>query len=152
VTDSNSVVLDSSATLDIQLGGTTQCTGYDEYTVGGRLTLIQPTLNITLTNGFVPAAGESFEILEWGSLTGTFGTVTIPSLSAGLGWDMSALYTIGTITVENTSAGSSDGPLPLWALGALGAGLVSIGSRRLKKTAHREGPARLPTVATVFKG
>jgi hypothetical protein len=44
-----------------------------------------------------------------------------------------------TITVTGGSSGSSsnstDGPLPLWALGALGAGLVGIASRRLKKGA-----------------
>jgi hypothetical protein len=34
---------------------------------------------------------------------------------------------------SSASPASSDGPLPLWAIGALGAGLVGIASRRLKK-------------------
>jgi len=42
------------------------------------------------------------------------------------------------ITVAGGGSGgsenSSDGPLPLWAMGALGAGLVGIASRRFKKT------------------
>jgi hypothetical protein len=132
VTNQNSVLLDSSATLDLQLGGTTPCTGYDEYSVGGTLTLVQPTLDVTLTNGFVPAAGESFTILSWGSLSGTFGTVTLPALSAGLTWNTSALYTTGTISVGSSE---SSAPMPLWALGVLGAGFLGIASRRLRKTA-----------------
>jgi alpha-tubulin suppressor-like RCC1 family protein len=45
-----------------------------------------------------------------------------------------------TITVTGGGAGgagsgATDGPLPLWALGALGAGLMGIASRRLKKPA-----------------
>jgi hypothetical protein len=35
-------------------------------------------------------------------------------------------------TAGPTSAADSDGPMPLWALGALGAGLVAIASRRMK--------------------
>ncbi len=129
VTNQNNVLLDSTATLDLQLGGTTPCTGYDEYSVGGTLTLIHPTLDVTLTNGFVPANGESFTILSWGSLSGTFGAVTLPALSAGLVWNTGALYATGTISVTSPP---TDGPLPLWALGALGAGLLGIASRRRK--------------------
>jgi len=127
-TNSNNVLLDSSATLNLQLGGTTQCTGYDEYIVGGTLTLNGPTLDVTLINGFVPAAGESFTILSWGSLTGTFGTVTLPALSAGLVWNTTALYTTGTIAVTSASANV---PVPAWALALLGVMLVGVASRRL---------------------
>ena len=47
----------------------------------------------------------------------------------------------GVLTAQSCQAGGSgnggdsDGPLPLWALGALGAGLLGIASRRLKKAA-----------------
>jgi hypothetical protein len=134
VTNQNNVLLDATATLNLQLGGTTPCTGYDEYSVGGSLTLLQPTLDITLTNGFMPAAGDTFTILSWGSLTGTFGTVTLPALSAGLAWNTSALYTTGTITVASTSGSAvSDGPIPPWALGVLGVGLFGIASRVIRK-------------------
>jgi len=43
-----------------------------------------------------------------------------------------------TVTVSgsgNTTGGSADGPIPLWALSVLGAGLMGIASRRLKRTA-----------------
>jgi len=38
-------------------------------------------------------------------------------------------------TLTQDQSASTDGPIPLWALGALGAGLVAIGSRRMAKTA-----------------
>ena len=36
--------------------------------------------------------------------------------------------------VQPSAGGATDGPIPLWALGALGAGLVGIASRRLAKS------------------
>jgi len=53
-------------------------------------------------------------------------------------WDQSSLYATGTIDVMNSSAGGgSDGPIPPWVLGALGAGLIGIASRRIKITDSR---------------
>ena len=39
----------------------------------------------------------------------------------------------GTPGGSNVGDGATDGPLPLWALGALGAGLIGVASRRLRK-------------------
>jgi hypothetical protein len=135
LTNQNNVILESTATLNLQLGGTTPCTSYDEYSVSGSLTLLDPTLDVSLTDSFVPAAGESFTILSWGSLTGAFGTVTLPNLSTGLVWNTSALYTTGTISVAQQSSAAA--PLPPWALGALGAGLVGLASRSLRANFSR---------------
>ena len=132
-TDQESVVLQSTETLTVDLGGATPCTGYGQYNAAQSLTLNQPNLNVVLTNDFIPALGQSFRILTWnGTLSGTFGTITLPNLPAGLSWNTTSLYTTGTIMVVG---GSEDGPLPLWAFGALGAGLVGIASRRLRKSA-----------------
>lgn len=48
-----------------------------------------------------------------------------------VGFSITSL-TLGSETLS--SAASSDGPMPLWAIGALGAGLVGIASRRIKKS------------------
>jgi hypothetical protein len=132
VSDPGSVVLESTSTLTLEMIGTTPCTQYDRYSVGGALSLQGGTLDVTLGNGFVPVAGDSFQILTWGTLSGTFGTVTLPALSAGLTWSTSALYTSGTISVTSQSA-NTEAPLPVWALGALGTGLIGIASRRMRK-------------------
>src|SRR5262249_37648130 len=42
----------------------------------------------------------SFDILDWGSLTGTFNSLVLPSLAAGLTWNTSALYTSGVLSVD----------------------------------------------------
>jgi autotransporter-associated beta strand protein len=91
----------SPATLSILLGGTTQFTQYDHVNVLGQLSLAG-TLNVSLINSFSPAIGNSFDILDWGTLNGTFATVQLPDLGGRIVWDSSQLYTTGTLSVQNT--------------------------------------------------
>jgi len=130
VTDQGNVIFEGSAWLEIELGGPTACTGYDQYSVNLSLTLNGPSLNVSLYGGFVPQAGQSFDILNWGSLAGTFGTVNLPALPAGLIWDQSQLYTQGVLTVQDEHAEDTDVPLPLWAIGLLGASVLAPLLRR----------------------
>jgi hypothetical protein len=44
-------------------------------------------------------------------------------------------WTLTEVQTSVTAGGETDGPIPLWALGALGAALVGIASRRAAKTA-----------------
>ena len=62
------------------------------------------TLVVTLGNGFQPAAGDRFDLLDWGSLTGTFDGIHLPQLPNDLEWDTSALYSTGTITIDDGGA------------------------------------------------
>jgi len=149
VTDQNGVILQSSATLTIDLGGATPCTGYGQYSVAQSLTLNQPVLNVILTNGFTPAAGQSFAILSWVRLSGTFGTVTLPTLPGGLSWDTSALYTAGTITVEKPAAptiGITAGASQAFTAGksAVPVTFTIAGGGALKVTAVSSNTALLP--------
>ncbi len=87
--------------LKIELGGTTLGTQYDHVAVAGQLTLdgkLQVS-KIDLSNGFNFAPGQSFDILDWSSLSGTFSTLQLPTLSAGLMWNTSQLYTAGILSV-----------------------------------------------------
>ncbi|MGV3771328.1 MAG: beta strand repeat-containing protein, partial [Verrucomicrobiales bacterium] len=69
----------------IEIGGTggpgVNPNGHDQINVTGLATL-GGTLEITLINGFVPAVGNSFTVMTWGSRSGEFsnwlGTVSIP--------------------------------------------------------------------------
>lgn len=123
VSDQGNVVFESGASLEIEIGGITPCTQFDQYTVALTLTLNQPTLNLLLINGFVPAAGQRFRILIWGTLVGNFGQVNLPALPSGLVWDTTQLYTSGELAV--VGPGDADVPLPAWALGLLGAGFMT---------------------------
>ena len=145
VSNAGNVVFQASSTLNIELIGTTRCSGYDSYTVGQTLTLQGATLNVTLGNGFVPAAGQSFQILSWKTLSGTFGTLNLPPLGAGSAWNTGALYTTGTISVTGpvvTGGAATDGPLPPWSFVALGAGFLGIAQRRLRANRCIRGASR----------
>ena len=94
------VFLDSTALLKMELGGTTVGSQYDKVNVAGQLSL-GGTLDVVLYNGFSPTSGNKFDILDWGSLSGHFSSVSLPALSAGLAWESAQLYTTGTLDVVN---------------------------------------------------
>jgi hypothetical protein len=127
VTDQGNVVFEAGAQLEIALGGTTACTGYDRYAVALSLTLQGPTMTVVLINGFVPAAGQRFDVLDMGTLTGTLGTVNLPALPTGMTWDTTALQRSGEIAVVATVADSVV-PLPAWASLLRASVLSSAGS------------------------
>ena len=66
--------------------------------VAGQLSL-EGALQVSLINGFAPAAGNTFDVLDWGSLTGTFTSLQLPTLGASLQWNTSQLYTTGVLSV-----------------------------------------------------
>jgi hypothetical protein len=84
--------------LNIELGGIAPGTGYDRIQVAGRLS-IGGILSLSLINGFAPSAGDTFDILDWGTLDGTFSDVVLPNLGATKAWDTSSLYTSGVLSV-----------------------------------------------------
>jgi hypothetical protein len=55
---------------------------YNYLTVTGTATLAG-TVNVTLLNGYTPAAGYLFELLSYGSRLGQFDTVNLPSYQGG---------------------------------------------------------------------
>jgi fibronectin-binding autotransporter adhesin len=56
------------------------------------------TLNVTRVGGAL-VAGDTFNLFDWSSATGTFSTVNLPSLDTGLVWDQSSLYSNGQISI-----------------------------------------------------
>jgi fibronectin-binding autotransporter adhesin len=76
----------SSASLDIDLGGTAANTLYDVLDITGAASL-NGTLNVDLVNGYTPKVNASFTILNFGSDTGSsqFSTVNLPTV-AGDHW------------------------------------------------------------------
>ena len=65
--------------------------------VAGQLS-IGGALSVSLINGFTPAAWSTFDLLDWGSLAGTFSSISLPTLQVGQ-WDTSKLYVDGTLSV-----------------------------------------------------
>lgn len=88
--------------LVMELGGTTPGTQYDQLHVTGTLTL-NGTLDVRLVNlgagVFSPQAGNSFDLLDWGTISGTFSAIQLPTLTGALAWNTSQLYLTGVLSV-----------------------------------------------------
>ena len=74
------VILNPSARFFAELGGTTPGTQYDQVISTGAFSLAG-ALNVSLTNGFTPSAGQSFNLFDWGTVSGSFSTLSLPTLS-----------------------------------------------------------------------
>ena len=70
VTFDNTPVSSGAPVLQIELAGIAPGTEYDQLHVTGQLSL-GGILQISLLNAFAPAAGNTFDILDWGTLSGT---------------------------------------------------------------------------------
>jgi hypothetical protein len=108
------VTLSASATLLTEIGGTTACNDYDQISVAGTLTINGATLEVVLINNFEPAFGNHFDILDRGSLAGSFGNIDTSAapLSYPLDWDTSLLYLTGELVVDVQHF--ADGDLAPW--------------------------------------
>ena len=89
---------DATALLQFELGGQKPGVEFDRLLVGGNVSLAG-TLKVSLIGGFSPTLGDSFDILDWGTLSGTFSTLQLPALGNNLAWNTSQLYTSGVISV-----------------------------------------------------
>ena len=111
VSGTGSTSLASAATLNAgsftQRGLTLQLAGdtagsYSKLDVAGALNLAGE-LTVSLVNGFTPALGNSFDLLDWGSLVGHFSSLSLPALSTGLAWNSTQLYTKGVLSVIDSN-------------------------------------------------
>jgi hypothetical protein len=69
----------TSGIVNLELGGTTAGSGYDQIAVTGTATLAG-TLNVSLINGFTPTTGQTFTLISsTGARSGRFGAETIPA-------------------------------------------------------------------------
>ena len=91
----------SDARLLLEIGGTDPGNEFDVLQVGGTADLAGE-LAVVLIEDYQPILGDSFAILDFGSLspdTPGFDTVILPALDGGLAWDDSALYSSGSLSV-----------------------------------------------------
>lgn len=86
----------ASGKLQIQINGTNAGT-FDRLNVSGAVNLAG-TLEVTLSS-FTPVQNNVWDVLDFTSRLGTFGTLSLPPLTGSLEWDTSKLYVDGTIRV-----------------------------------------------------
>jgi alpha-tubulin suppressor-like RCC1 family protein len=120
-----------AGSLNIALGGTTPGTGFDVLTVGGGAWIAGGTLNVSLTNGFMPTASMSFVFLNAASILGTFSTVHFPTNLGGL--RMQLTYTSTSVTIGFS-------PLPYVSAGPTNQAVPAGGTVNLSVSATGTGP------------
>lgn len=91
-----------TGTLNIEIGGLSAGSGFDQLQASGSATLAG-TLNVDLINGYKPTAADTFQIMAYGSGSGAFDSVNLPSPY----WTIS--YNAGGVTLE------ADYPRTCWA-------------------------------------
>jgi hypothetical protein len=90
----------ASGTLNIELGGTTLGTQYDQLNVTGAVTL-DGTLNVTTIGGFMPVSGNAFKVLTFTSKTNDFATKN--GLNLGSGTNLIPTYSASDLTLVTNS-------------------------------------------------
>jgi hypothetical protein len=86
---SGNVTFNFTSLLVIEIGGLMPRTEHDQINVANTLTLNSPTLELVLIDDFEPQPGGLFDILDWGTLISTFGSIDKFStpLPYWLAWD-----------------------------------------------------------------
>jgi autotransporter-associated beta strand protein len=98
LTVNNGVALQSGSTTWMEISKTQNAN--DQLVVSGALTY-GGTLVVSNVSGTF-AAGDSFKVFQAGAIAGSFGSVSLPALSAGLGWNTANLNS-GVIGVIHTT-------------------------------------------------
>jgi autotransporter-associated beta strand protein len=118
----DSLSLNSSSTTTLALGGTLT-SAYSHVSGISNLTLDGP-ITVTLTNGFVPASGDSFDLFDFTSINSAgfnIGTeLTLPALDPGLSWNTGGFISSCVIAVV---------PEPS-SLGLIGVSVALLAARR----------------------
>ncbi len=97
LTISGAYVQSSTGAMDIEIGGTTAGTLFDQVVVKGQA-ILDGTLNVSLLNGFKPVNGNSFKVLTFASASGTFANYIGTNLANGLVLQPSQTTTALTLT------------------------------------------------------
>ena len=85
----------SNGLLQLELAG---IDSYDTLSVGGTLTA-GGSFRALLSGSYMPEADDQFSLLSFGTTSGAFTTVDLPTLGQGLMWDASGLLTSGMLKV-----------------------------------------------------
>ncbi|MCA9263893.1 MAG: hypothetical protein KDA60_08575 [Planctomycetales bacterium] len=105
---------DEDGRLLIEVGGRDD---YDRLNVQGDLTA-GGILQVSLANGFIPALGDRFDVMDFSTLGGSF-DVQLPNLPGSLAWNTGELYSLGSLSVVPEPATSLMCVLGALVLGAL---------------------------------
>jgi len=99
-----------AGSVTIEVGGLNRGTEYDFLDVQGAIALSGGALEVLLADAFAPSAGDSFDVLDFNSISGAFGSIVLAPLGDSLFWDTSRLLVDGTLSVhQGALTGDMDG-------------------------------------------
>ncbi len=84
----------SQSDLNIELGGTTPGTGYDQMVVKGQAQL-GGTLNLSVIDGFTPATTDTFVVMKFTSRSGQFSAVSFPNYNHNVFYTDTTVFVTG---------------------------------------------------------
>jgi len=99
------VCVGPAAALELELAGAAPGQ-FDRIVAAGDLAL-GGTLEVLLA-GYTPTGGDTFDVLDWANLSGTFATVGLPPVGPILTFSDANLYTSGELTVISQKSGDAD--------------------------------------------
>ena len=115
----------AGATLAIEIAGKAL---HDLLDVSGIITLNGGSLDVLLLDGFNPAEGDIYDILDFSAIDGVgFDSLNLPALASGLIWDTSDLMTAGSLSVSSVPE-----PSALMLMGIAMFTLLGQGWRRFR--------------------
>ncbi len=140
--DSGDVTFGSGNTYLEEIGGAAAGTQFDQYVVAGTLHF-GGRLKIVWWGGFVGQAGQHFDLFDWRQSDGRFSAIDLSAapLPAGLGWDMSQLYSTGEIGI---SAVPEPASAALLLLGGAALGIRAATRRGVRRRCRSGQPFDLP--------
>jgi hypothetical protein len=104
VTFENDIHFGVGAGVEIELGGTTVGSQYDQINVVGDVS-VDGDLDISLINGFTPSIGQTFTILTADDIVGTFDTESFPAVPGRI---FDVTYNPQSIVLTVSAAFSAD--------------------------------------------
>ncbi|MBI4821460.1 MAG: hypothetical protein HY791_34690 [Deltaproteobacteria bacterium] len=153
----------ATAELDLDLGGVVPMAQFDQLLVTGEASL-DGYLKVAAIDGFSPASGQKFEVVDYATHTGNLSLLTVPStLGVSQTYEAAALFLNGTgstttgpgptdTTTPECSTGCrcvSSASGPVWSLPVLAA--LFLGLRR-RRVSLRQRLTRLPVRTTSHEG
>ena len=99
----------SNGTLNMEIAGTSAGTQYDQLIINGTANLAG-TLNLTMLNGFVPKAGNNFQLLTYYSAVGSWASYTGFDSAPGITFTKTQTPTYFIATAQTTQIVDSTPP------------------------------------------
>ena len=97
---------DPGSTLAIEIAGVAN---HDQLEVTGTVGLFAADLSVSLAAEYYPMIGDSFDILDFSAIFGSFNTIDLPNLIGGLSWDTTLLGITGVISILGSDLGDFNG-------------------------------------------